>query len=277
VLPVWLATVAGGAEVPPRPSSGCRLDTVAAGRRLSGHIEVGGVTRDYILDVPDSVRPHHPAPLLLDFHGFGHSGAGVWDVSGFRALATTAGFITVYPEGLPVRLRIRGEELERPGWEMYSIEGNRDLALVRALLDDLERRYCIDRARIYSTGFSNGGFFSALLGCTMSDRIAAVAPVSGGPLRVACTPRRGVPILIHHGVRDELIPIAVARSARDDWLRVDQCAAEEKESDGALCTRWNACRPGAVVEYCEEDVAHAWPPDATARVWEFLQKHPLPQ
>jgi len=271
-----LAAAAAADTVPPRPSAGCGLDRVDTGRRLVGHIEAGGVTREYILDVPDSVRPHEPAPLLFDFHGFGHSGAGVWAVSRFRDLAPQAGLITVYPEGLPVKLRLRGEDLERPGWEMFTVDGNRDLAFVRALLDDLERRYCIDRARVFATGFSNGAFFSALLGCTLSERIAAVAPVSGGQLRIACTPGRGVPILIQHGRVDELIPVDNARAARDDWLKVDGCAAATPQPDGAACTRWSACRNGVVVEYCEEDYGHAWPPQATARVWEFLRQHPLP-
>ena len=280
----WLALLvalggvrpAAGADVAALPSQGCARDQIDNGRRLVGRTDVGGTSRDYVLDVPDAVRPHAPAPLLLDFHGFGHSGAGVWQVSGFRELAARAGFITVYPEGLPVRLRIHGEELERAGWEMFAIDGNRDLAFVRALLDDLERRYCIDQRRIFATGFSNGAFFSALLGCAMSDRIAAVAPVSGGPLRVTCAPQRGVPILIQHGRRDELIPVEYARGARDDWLKINGCAPDDKQTDGPSCTRWSTCRADAVVEYCEEDFTHTWPPQATARVWEFLQQHPLP-
>jgi len=271
-----IAASARADVIAPRPSQGCGLDHVDTGRRLAGRIEVGGVAREYILDVPDSIRPHTPAPLLFDFHGFGHSGAGVWAVSGFRDLAPQAGLITVYPTGLPVRLRLKGAEFERPGWEMFTIAGNRDLAFTRALLDDLERRYCIDRARVFSTGFSNGAFFSALLGCTMSDRFAAVAPVSGGRLKIECTPGRGVPILIQHGRLDDLIPIDAARQARDDWLKVDGCAADNKEPAGPACTRWGACRNGAAVEYCEEDVGHTWPPPATARVWEFLQQHPMP-
>ena len=269
------ASVRAGDAVPARPSAGCQLAQIDRGRRLTGSIKVDGVERAYVLDVPDSVQPHVPAPLLLDFHGFGHSGAGVWTVSGFREIATRAGFVTVYPEGLPVQLTIRGETQQGAGWKMDAVDGNRDLAFVRALLDDLERRYCIDRARIFATGFSNGAFFSALLACAMSDRIAAVAPVSGGPLRGRCTPGRGVPILIQHGRQDPLIPIEAARSARDDWLKVDRCAADRKAPDGPACERWTACRGGAVVEYCEEDFVHTWPPQATARVWEFLQQHPL--
>jgi len=274
-LSLLLALPAFAADpVPARPSQGCSREQIEVGRRLVGSIDVAGVKREYILDVPDVVRPGAPAPLLLDFHGFGHSGAGVWNVSAFRDLSARAGFITVYPEGLPVQLTIRGTEQQGPGWEISTVDGNRDLAFVRALLDDLERRYCIDRARIFATGFSNGAYFSALLGCALSDRIAAVAPVSGGSLRVACAPSRGVPILIQHGRQDPLIPIDRAHAARDEWLKVNQCGAAQN-ADGPSCERWTTCRSGAVVEYCEDDFAHAWPPQATERVWEFLQAHPL--
>ena len=85
-----------------------------------------------------------------------------------------------------------------------------------------------------------------------------------------------MPILIQHGRQDPLIPVDAARTARDDWLTVDRCAADSKQADGPACERWTTCRSGAVVEYCEEDFVHTWPPQATERVWTFLQHHPLP-
>jgi polyhydroxybutyrate depolymerase len=250
-----------------RPSAGCKADLIENGRRLEQTIEVDGVKRLYILDVPNSVRPRTPAPLLFDFHGFGHSGAGVWNVSKFRDLAEEGGFVTVYPDGLPVRIPLRGELQERPGWQMTDTD-NRDLAFVRALLDDLEKRYCIDRSRVFSTGFSNGAFFSSLLGCVMADRFAAVAPVSGGPLSIECRPSRGVPVLIQHGRQDELIGTDRARASRDQWVTANQC----KETTEAACERRSACRDGAVVVYCEEDYAHTWPPQATERIWKFFKE-----
>ena len=166
------------------------------------------------------------------------------------------------------------ETLQRPGWEIHTIDGNRDVAFTRALLDELERRYCIDTARVFVTGFSNGAFFSSLLGCTLADRIAAVAPVSGGPVPAGCAPARGVPILIQHGRLDPLIPVEMAHRSRDDWVKTNRCDATSTP-DGPSCNRWSACRDGAVVEYCEEDYVHTWPPQATLRVWDFLQAHPL--
>jgi polyhydroxybutyrate depolymerase len=262
-----LAAVAGGPPVTPRPSSGCRAAAVATGRPLARTIDVGGVKRSYLLDVPDSVRPRAPTPVLFDFHGFGHSAAGVWRVSGFKDLAAREGFITVYPDGLPVELLGRSGA----GWQIFSLGDNRDVAFTRAVLDDLERTYCVDRARVYATGFSNGAFFSTLLACAMADRFAAVAPVSGGRLTVPCDPRRAVPIIIFHGRQDDVVPVQQARQARDAWVEKDGC--REHASDG--CEWHRECRDGAEVRYCEADFGHHWPPEATAQIWDFFTQHPL--
>ncbi|MEI8359090.1 MAG: hypothetical protein WCH13_11465, partial [Deltaproteobacteria bacterium] len=88
----------GAASVPARPSSGCKASRPPErGERFDRSIEVGGVERRYVLDVPTEPDPGTPLPLLLDFHGLGHSGAGVWRVSGFRALARRTPFVTAYP------------------------------------------------------------------------------------------------------------------------------------------------------------------------------------
>src|SRR6266404_6056702 len=137
-------TCAVAAEVSPRPSSGCPADAMEVGSKLERTIDIDGVKRSYILDVPASIPRGTPVPLLFDFHGFGHSAAGVWTVSGFRELGTRERFITVYPDGLPVHLLGR----EGSGWEILSLSDNRDVKFVTHLLDQLERTYCVDRARV---------------------------------------------------------------------------------------------------------------------------------
>ena len=271
---VLLAATASPA-VEPQPSAGCAREAIEHGRRLVKKIDVAGTSREVILDVPDSVKPGTPAPVLLDFHGFGHSGAGVWNVSGFKTLAERDGFITAYPEGLPIHLTLRGEEVDGAGWQMDAVADNRDVAFTTALLDQLERDYCVDHRRVYSTGFSNGAFFSQVLACALSGRIAAVAPVSGGTLRFDCKPARPVPILIQNGSEDELIPVASARETRDRWKTLNGCTGDATP-DGPACQRWTECRGGATVEYCEEAYGHRWQPQATDRVWTFLSNKTLP-
>ncbi len=249
------------------PSGGCALEKVEAGSRLERSVEVAGTTRRYLLDVPDSVSPKHPAPLVFFFHGFGHSAVGLEQNSGFTPIAASAGFITVYPDGLPVHLLGR----DGSGWEFFTAD-NRDVAFVKAMLQQIESEYCIEPSRVYSTGFSNGGFFSNLLACEMADRIAAIAPVGGGRIATNCSPSRPVPVIIHHGSNDSVVPIDAARATRDQWAKLDGCG-EPTESDG--CRRYSGCRSGADVVYCENDGDHRWPPQAAERIWKFFEQHPL--
>lgn len=266
VFPLLAAT--GSASQVTQPSSGCSRPAFDTGLKLERTIEVGGVTREYILHVPARAAPGRPAALLLDFHGWGHSATGVWNVSGFKALAERDGFITAYPNGLPVSL-LRGES--RPGWEIASVAGNRDIAFTKALLDQLEKDLCIDRSRVYSTGFSNGAFFSHILGCVLADRIAAIAPVSGGHITVPCSPARPVPVLLYHGTADELIPVQRARQARDQWVTIDRCDEPTK----GVCEVYG-CAAGTEVRYCEVPLGHTWPPRATEEIWSFLRRYSLP-
>lgn len=266
---VALLALAGVARAEPG-SPGCSATSLTKGERLEREIDVDGTNRTFILDVPETLQPGKPVPLLLDFHGFGHSAAGVWRVSGFRELGTRERFITVYPQGLGVQLLGRQDA----GWEIFRLDGNRELAFVKKLLDQLEQQYCIDRQRVFATGFSNGAFLSHLLACSMGDRIAAIAPVGGGPLELACTPSRPVSVIIHHGRNDAVVPVDRARQLFETWKKLDGCTAQ-RSNDPGTCSRALDCRDGVSVVYCEGDGEHRWPPDATLRIWEFLQQHPM--
>lgn len=273
-------------SVAPRPSGGCSAKTIATGRRIEQTITVDGVERRYILDVPATLEPGKPAALLFDFHGIGHSGAGVWDVSGFRQLAPRERFITVYPTGLPVSFTRGDRMFSGPGWQINAFTPNRDVDFTLAMLDRIEQTYCIDEARVFSTGFSNGGFFSHVLACTHPERFAAVAPVSGGWLASwTCAPSRPVPVLIHHGRQDNVIDVGEAQRAFDAWLSINGCAAPPGErpvattssdASGIACRTGTGCRGAATVVLCEGDFEHRWPASATQRVWDFLRAHPLP-
>lgn len=266
-LGLLLPEVAGADSFSP----GCRRDGIAAGSRQERTIEVDGTTRTFILDVPETIVPRRAAPLLLDFHGFGHGAEGVWRVSGFRELGVRERFITVYPQGLPVKLLGR----RGAGWEMSGGEGNREVAFVERMLDELEQEYCIDRRRVFATGFSNGAFLSHLLGCVLAGRIAAIAPVSGGTREVPCQPGRAVSAIIHHGRYDQLVPVERGRDLFAEWKRVDGCAGERPGKEGDDCMYAVDCRDGAAVVYCEFDGEHRWPAAATARIWEFFARHPM--
>ncbi len=73
------------------------------------------------------------------------------------------------------------------------------------MLDQLESTMCIDTSRVYATGFSDGSFMVSLVACTMSDRFAAIAAVSGLVDPNPCHPTRRVPVLTFHGTADPIL------------------------------------------------------------------------
>ncbi len=84
-----------------------------------------------------------------------------------------------------------------------------DFGFVNAMLDEIEARHCVDRARVYATGMSNGAMmtYAVAMERRTAHRFAAVAPVSGSPhygfLRA---PPVKMPLMQVHGLRDSTIP-----------------------------------------------------------------------
>src|SRR5436305_2185699 len=119
--------------------------------------------------------------------------------SGLTQLADADHFIVAYPSAASAHhfWTLNGADPSRPD----------DVAFVAALLDRLERKVCMDRERVYATGVSNGGGFAARIGCELSARIAAIAPVAGGYRSLAeCRPDRPVSVLEIHGTSDPVVP-----------------------------------------------------------------------
>ena len=155
--------------------------------------------RSYDIVVPRT-RSDEPKPLVLVYHGYASSPqelAGIWS-SG----ALVDRFVAVFPQGsdlggsTPAYFNI--ETVDEPVLAD-------DVGFTEALLDRLEADLCVDRARIYAMGHSNGGMFVSTLACKLSDRIAAVAPVAGVHLLPDCA-ARPVPIIVTHGTSDPLVP-----------------------------------------------------------------------
>jgi len=259
-----LAALAAAAAEAPEPSAGCRAGALARARGERGILTVGGEERAYLIDAP-AAPADRPLPLVLSFHGFRGSARGQRWWTGLGRLALREGFVAVHPEGHD-GVHLLGTTGR--GWDFRPGE-TRDTDFVRALLDGLERERCVDRRRVFATGMSNGAFFASLLGCVAADRLAAVAPVSGGLDLRTCVPVRAVPVLVVYGRADRIVPAEMVHGARDWWARANGCGpAVEREG----CTRYIRC--AADVVYCEGPQAHRWPRSATARVWRFFQAHP---
>jgi polyhydroxybutyrate depolymerase len=201
-------------------------------------------------------------PLVIALHGAGGNGRFMERYSNLTRVGNKAGFIAVYPDagGNFWQLMPTGEE------------GGDDVAVVRGLLDEVVAAACVDAQRVYVTGVSNGGGLAARLGCELSDRLAAIAPVAGayGGLP-PCHPDRPVSVLEIHGTEDESVPYAgrppngtgSVASFLAQWYGLDGCGprvTRRRVTLRVLEVARPACSAGTSVSHLKVlDGNHAWP------------------
>jgi len=162
-----------------------------------------GVTREYIVYVPAVYNGSSLVPLLFNFHGYGMSANNQMSYGNMRAVADTAGFILVYPQGT---LFWGSPHWNVGSWTLGSTAD--DIGFTEAMIDTLAANYNIDLNRVYSCGYSNGGYFSFELACQLSAKIAAIGSV-GGTMSTetynSCNPSHPTPVVTIHGTDDATV------------------------------------------------------------------------
>ena len=255
-----------------------------------------GINRTANVHVPANYDPTKATPVVLNFHGFTSNASQEALLSGMNDKSDKEGFVVVYPEGL------------NSSWNAGACcgtsaqSGVADVKFVSDLIDSLEVQICVDAKRVFATGMSNGGFLSHRLGCELSDRIAAIAPVAGVLGVDACKPTRAVPVMHFHGTLDPLVPYngdpALGFPPVPDtfagWATRDGCTGDPTstyDKGDAHCATYEKCGAGATVTLCTIDNGgHTWPGgmpvpplgytttdiSATDEMWTFFTEHPMP-
>ena len=177
---------------------------IIAQQTIYGSIVHDGIQRDYILYIPATYDGNTNVPLVLNFHGIASNATEQMFYGDFRDIADTEGFILVHPEGT----LLNGDQHWNVG--NFTIGSTADdVSFTEALIDELTSQYTINLDRIYSTGMSNGGYMSLLLACQLSEKIAAVASVTGSMTPETydgCNAQHPIPTLQIHGTNDSDVP-----------------------------------------------------------------------
>jgi polyhydroxybutyrate depolymerase len=181
-------------DAPARPSPGCDGAAALGPGVHDLTLTVSGAERQYRLFVPDAAADGQPRPMTFNIHGLGSNIAAQVAASGFEELGQTEGFMVATPQG------------EGNRWDFPNQPSNTDLPFFAAMIDAVGAQTCLDLARVYSAGISNGGIMSAILACQMGDRIAAVGLVSGIRPPTDCQADRPVPVEVFWGTNDNVLP-----------------------------------------------------------------------
>lgn len=264
----------------------------------------GGIFRTYRLYKPAIYTGTTPRPLILNLHGYTSNANSQQLYSNFMPIADTANFLMVCPQGTK-------DGSNQPYWNAgFSTTQVNDIAFLSALIDSLDLTYNINLNRVYSTGMSNGGFMSHTLACELSNRITAIASVTGGIFTtqygVNCHPTRPVPVMQIHGTADGTVPFAgnmsqgmmPIDSVVKYWVTKNNCnpiatfsnVPNTNTSDGCTAEhyKYNGGNLGSTVElYKIIGGGHTWPGfpfggvgtnmdiNASKEIWRFFNKYSL--
>jgi len=145
----------------------------------------------YLVHVPAQKSANGKYPLLLFLHGAGERGRDINLVRIHNPISLCKDslnfpFLLISPQCLP--------------GQTWSAE------TLLWLLDEIEKKYPVDKDREYITGLSMGGYGTWALAQKAGDRFAAVAPVCGASDTSTLCMMRHIPVWAFHGVKDEAVP-----------------------------------------------------------------------
>jgi polyhydroxybutyrate depolymerase len=213
-------------------------------------IDIGGVTRTYISQLPEA----KPAPLVVVLHGNTQTGADMRLRTSWSLVANRERFGVIYPDGLNHAWADLRPGSKRAG--RVPPAGTDDVAFIVKLIEKFVADGTIDPKRVYITGLSNGGAMTITLACARADLFAAAASVIinlTDELARGCHPSRPVPMLVMNGTADPLIPFDGGKGAshfavEGFWSTPDTLA---------FWRRANGCQAGdaAVTDLGDRDAA----------------------
>jgi polyhydroxybutyrate depolymerase len=223
-------------------------------------ISSSGSNRRFLMYVPQNVTL--PAPVMFAFHGFNNDEECTMNNFGLRQLADLNKFIAVTPRG-------SGLPLQWNAGDCCGLSNSNDVQFFRDMVAKLRTMGSVDMNRIYSGGYSNGGYMSYRLACEASDLLAGIYPVAGALSKettFSCQRQvKPIPAVHFHGTSDTVIRYS---EALDSFSRYPKVAAmncqgspaETFRQGTASCQAYQACNGNGKVELCSfQGMPHAWP------------------
>ena len=263
--------------------------TIQVGGRFEDRvIAVAGQTaRRYSIFTPSGIASTAALPAILAWHGGGGSARVQASSTLLTALAQEQKIVIAFMEGSGAIQTFNGGNC----CGSAATQNIDDVAFASAVIDDMRARENINAAKVYSTGFSNGGIMSHRLACELTNKIAGIAAVSGGAGYVdqdsnryyACNPVRPIPVLHIHATNDRNYPFQGGMgdglsatkfysidATITDWIvrnNLTTQATIDNVTASTTCYRYNtrndANKPFAAVTLCKVNPPDVYDPVTT--------------
>jgi predicted peptidase len=148
---------------------------------------------NYLLFLPRNYsETGSPSPMIVFLHGMGQRGNNLERVKKFGPPAIVEKnpdfpFVLISPQC--------------PDGKWW------DCSLLKGMIDEVVRKYNVDKTRIYLTGLSMGGYGTWDLAMNYPEYFAAVAPVCGGGNIHLADRLKNTPVWAFHGKKDNAVPM----------------------------------------------------------------------
>ena len=259
-------------------------------------IDWDNLEREFYAVFPENHSLDHSYPLLISLHGGDDYADANMQYTGFTQINDENNFVLIFPQGTVAAGK--GSTGWYSGGDCSNIEVC-DLSFIERLIDYSIEELAIDPSRVYVSGFSNGAFMAYTTACFLSNKVAAVAPVSGSLSPEdyeSCDPQRPMPVIHMHGLNDTSIPVqggdyvTPLQLVSNYWSSFNSCSenividGEDSNGDGYS---WyseisTSCQDGVSTNFTYlENFDHIWPAsdsdkgggadiDGATFIWEFL-------
>jgi polyhydroxybutyrate depolymerase len=251
------------------PSGGCAA--AQGGEKRGVTIDVHGRQRSFDIVAPAKADPTRGYPLVFVFHGGGgrpEDARAVLDFPRIPGASEKAAF--VYPAG------------SDGNWDLdNSANHNEDVAFFDAMVENLTSTYCVDRARIFATGASMGGYFANQLGCKRGDVLRAIAPhAGGGPFgaddeydadgNLVCN-GKAVAAMVFHGEDDGDVSVDEGTASVATWRARNGCGAKQSNIAPQPCVTYDGCKNPVI--WCRiPGLGHDVWSQGTQATWDFFSR-----
>ncbi len=245
--------------------------------RIESTLEVGSLERTFtVVLLSTYYSDQNSFPVLIAMHGGGGSAKKMEDSYGLKEKSEEEKYIIIYPDGVQSEgiLKVRT-------WNVgfcceYAMEKNiDDVGFLSQMIDEVNRIYKSNSKRVYATGMSNGGMMAYRLGCEISNKIAAIAPVACTMVTISeCKPKFSMPIIQFHSILDKNVPFNGGIGIRGinypavekgiaSWAAINDCkniAKVLKDDQNFKLTEWTSCNSQTEIHYyLTKDGGHFWP------------------
>ncbi len=212
-----------------------RAETGACTVKNKLDIRVMGTRRYYLLHLPQGYSPEKEMPLVIVLHGAFSTPRQMEQETCFSTLSDHHDFLVAYPSGAYGLFGFLKHWNAGHCCGKAAKENLDDVGFLLRVIEDIQKKFPVDRARIYMVGFSNGGMLTYLFAAKHPDRLAAAAVLSaaiGGkadaktPVWIPPRPPLPLPLIVFHAKDDMNVPyhggISPKKGGQREYLSVEK-------------------------------------------------------